>query len=417
MPTNNKPKRKQAAAKQKQQQQVKVKDKPFSKAGAIVGAKLGSMFNVPHMKGIGRWLGSGIGQIFGSGDYTTVGPQPSYNVLTNGSQIPKFDSTRATNIVCHREYLGDITGTTGFNNTTYPLNPGMPTTFPWLSTIAQNYQEYQFHGLVFEFRPLITDFVTNGAPGVVVMATNYNADVPNYISKQEMENSEFAVSVKPTVGLMHGVECARDAKVLYKQYVRSGAVPNGQDLRLYDLGNFQFATQQNPAQDLGELWVTYCVEFSKPILPSDVGGDVQSLFAERSVVSSAVPFGNIQTGIVGDMIGGSLTGTTLSWYGQPGNIYVMTTSWIGTTAAVATFPNGSSFGVLPYNVGTARAQNYVNAPQIGLTGTLSMTQIMYWKCNLPNPGICTVTYNGSGVFPSGTTTCQVMLTQISTSIV
>jgi hypothetical protein len=231
---------------QVQQSKPKKKPTPFSDVGSTLGTAIGSMFGGPGVgRNIGRWLGSGIGSIFGSGDYTMVGSRPSYNVLTNGTQIPKFSSTHATNIVCHREYLGDISGTVSFTNTAYPLNPGMFQTFPWLATQAQGYQEYKFHGLIFEFRPLITDFASTGLPGVIVMSTNYNADVPNYVNKQQMENAEFAVSTKPTMALIHGIECDMQQTILPQRYVRSGTVSSGQDLRLYDYGNFQFATQGN----------------------------------------------------------------------------------------------------------------------------------------------------------------------------
>jgi hypothetical protein len=273
----------------------KKKKTPFKDTGAIVGSKIGGMFGNSSLgSGIGKWLGTGIGTMFGSGDYHMSGPNPKYNVITNGSQIPQFSTTRQTNIVCHREYLGDITGTAGFLNTPYILNPGVSSTFPWLSSVAANYQEYRFHGLVFEFRPLITDFVTSGAPGVVIMATNYNSDAVDYTSKQQMENSEFAVSVKPTLNLVHGIECAAQQTILPTKFVRTGSVPVNQDLRLYDQGIFQFATQQNPTQDLGELWVSYCVEFFKPILPVVESEPSSGFHALRSTVSSAAPLGLIQ---------------------------------------------------------------------------------------------------------------------------
>lgn len=290
--------------KTKQRKQVvrRRKQTPFADAGQIAGNALGTMFNQPWMKGVGRWLGSGIGAIFGSGDYTMVGQTPQYNVLTNGAQVPQFKTGNKTNVICHREYLGDINGSTVFTNHRYRLNPGDPKTFPWLSTIAAQYQQYRFHGIIFEFRPLITDFVTSGAPGVVVFATNYNADAPKYTSKIQMENSEYAVSVKPTTGLIHGVECAPGETPVKQLYVRTGKVPEGQDLRLYDLGQTQFATQQNPNQILGELWVSYCVEFFKPQLNDDIASHVQSYRETRGSPTSFSPFGNaIITPAVGDL--------------------------------------------------------------------------------------------------------------------
>jgi hypothetical protein len=275
--------------------QAKRKSTPFADTGAVIGRSIGGMFgNSKIGHGVGRWLGTGIGSIFGSGDYQMAGASPKYNALTAGNQIPKFSTTHQTNIVCHREYLGDFTGTTAFSNIQFPLNPGVSKTFPWLSTVAENYQEYKFHGLVFEFRSLITDFIPSGAPGVVIMSTNYNADAPVYQNKQQMENAEFAMSCKPTVNLIHGVECAMQQTVLPQLYVRTGSVPNNQDLRLYDQGTFQFATQANPAgQDLGELWVSYCVEFFKPILPttSANGGGAVDHFICTPVATTI--FGNL----------------------------------------------------------------------------------------------------------------------------
>jgi hypothetical protein len=390
-------------------QQVSVRPKrkkatPFADAGAITGQRLGSMFNLPMLKGVGRWLGSGIGTILGSGDYSVVGAAPTYNVLSNGNQVPKFASTKQTNIVCHREYLGDIFGTAGFNNTSYPLNPGVSTTFPWLSSIAQNYQQYKFHGIIFEFRPLITDFVTNGAPGVVIMATNYNADFPVYTTKQEMENSEYAVSVKPTRDLMHGVECATNQTVLSELYIRSGVPPAGQDLRLYDLGNFQFATQANPVQDLGELWVSYCVEFFKPVLPSDVGGNILSGVTNRQGATIPLPFGNVNNGLFGTL-DLTVTSDTITWTGQPGNHYFLEILWFGSSTTIATLV-ATLTGIAVTNSAS------IQAPELGAASVNKAVTNTY-RCILLNPGLVSYKLAITGTIP---TFVSVFVTEISSTI-
>jgi hypothetical protein len=399
------------APKQKTRQNMQPKkNKPFSEAGSIVGNAVGSIFgNAKIGKGIGRFLGSGIGSIFGSGDYSLVGPQPKYNVLTNSTQIPKFDSTKQTNVVCHREYLGDITGTAGFNNVAYPLNPGIPTTFPWLATVAQNYQEYVFHGVVFEFRPLITDFITGGAPGVVVMATNYNADAPNYSSKQEMENSEYAVSVKPTNALMHGVECAVNQTILPQRYVRTGNVPVGQDLRLYDYGNFQFATQANPTQDLGELWVTYCVEFHKPILPIDVGGQVDSAHAFRTNVSTANEFGLIQV-VNNGSLALSVSGTAITFLAQPQQQYLINISYTAATSVTGNFA--------PTFIGLAQRPYYQGLGNFSIQAGSGTTTLVYDTivvCTSLNPGLVTITAVGLTIV--GATTVDIVITELDNTII
>jgi hypothetical protein len=401
---NNQPKQKKAN-----------KPTPFSDAGAIVGSRLGTMFNAPYLKGVGKWLGSGIGQIFGSGDYQMVGATPGYNVLCNGNQIPKFSTTKQTNIVCHREYLGDIAGTAGFSNTAYPLNPGMPNTFPWLATIAQNYQEYKFHGVIFEFRPLITDFVTNGAPGVVVMATNYNADALPYTTKQEMENSEYAVSVKPTRELIHGVECDTVQTVLPQLYVRSGAPPAGQDLRLYDLGNFQFATQTNPVQNLGELWVSYCVEFFKPILPTDVGGNVLGTLTNRSTFTGASPLGTIQLDISGDL-GATFGPGSIAWNSQPGNLYIVTINWFATTPVAIVYPGITLVGLGTNLVFNGKTAGPAFSPNTGVMSNRMCITAVYVS-TLTVPGRVQVIIDGTGTFPTAGTVVTITVGSYSSEAI
>jgi hypothetical protein len=411
--TNKNRNRRKVVVKQPKQPSKPKKVTPFSDVGAIVGSKLGSLLAMPYLKGVGKWLGSGIGQVFGSGDYQVVGAEPTYNVLMN-SQIPKFSTTRQTNVICHREYLGDILGTAGFNNIAYPLNPGVSKTFPWLSVIAQNYQQYKFHGVIFEFRPLITDFVTNGAPGVVIMATNYNADAVIYNTKQEMENSEYAVSVKPTRELLHGIECDSNQTTISELYVRTGAPPVGQDLRLYDLGNFQFATQVNPIQNLGELWVSYCVEFFKPILPTDVGGNVLSAFTTRTTITNATPFGSsVVIPVVGDL-DMSFTTNIMSFTANPGNAYFVTFTWNGV-AAVWTPPATSFIGLKLANNSFAGAGNPTNGPPAGvLTGIVVYEFIV--TCTALAPGIVSMTLGAAGSYPTAAT-MSVTITGFSTEAV
>jgi hypothetical protein len=387
---------------------------PMADAGEIIGDRVGKFVGYPMLKGVGRWLGTGIGAILGSGDYQMVGSAPRYNVLASDAQVPKFSTTRQTNVVCHREYITDIQGTQNFTLQSYPLNPGLEDTFPWLSTVAQNYQEYRIHGLIFEFRPLITDFITGGAPGVIVMATNYNADAPLFTSKQEMENSEYAVATKPTLSLIHGVECATNQTVLPEKYVRTGNVPTGQDLRLYDLGSFQLATQGNPTQLLGELWVSYCVEFYKPILPVTTGGDVQSALVRRSVVSSTSPLGTINLSTTGTLALAA-TATTISWPAQPGNKYRVTITWNGTTPTACTPPTASSVqGLAPISLFAGNLAGF-GSPPSG-TSSPNVVFLLAYVCIANTPQTASVTLGTAGIFPTGTTEVAIEVSTIDSSV-
>jgi len=85
-----------------------------------------------------------------------------------------------------------------------------------------------------------------------------------------MENYEFAVSTKPSNSFVHVVEVGQNVSPLTQLYIRTGP-PTGfsEDLRLYDFGKFNIATYGQPGNStnaglIGELWVTYDVEFFKP---------------------------------------------------------------------------------------------------------------------------------------------------------
>lgn len=376
---------------------MKVSDKPFRTAGGRAGEQIGRLFGYGDIgRNIGKFLGSGIGAIFGSGDYQMVGQSPKYNVFLN-DQIPKFSTGRYNNVVCHREFIGNITGTTAFTNNGYAIQPGVSTTFPWLSTIASGYQEYRIHGMMFQFNSLITDFVTSGAPGVVVMATSYNADAPLYTSKVDMENSEYAVAVKPTHNLAHFIECDPEQTVLSKLYTRSGAPPAGQDLRIYDLGNFQLATQGNPNQLIGELWVTYCVEFMKPVLPqANLTGDYVHIL--RANTSGTAMFGLIQTQIYANPLNVVITANTLTIPGGwPADSYKLEIVHNGTAVAISgsytptitngTLVNGFSGNTFPVSLCPGSG----SPPQISV-----ITQFTVVDTTLP----VVVTFPGTGTVPT-----------------
>jgi len=369
------------------------KKTPFADVGGIIGRAAGGLIGYPQLSGVGKWLGSGIGSIFGSGDYTMTGPRPSYNVLAG--QTPQFSKTHSTNIVSHREFLGEISGTSAFTNTSYPLNPGLSQTFPWLSTIAAAYQQYKFHGLVFEFRPLITDFVTSGAPGVVVLTTNYDSNRPGYISRQEAENAEFATSTKPTIGLMHLIECEPKEVQNNLYNIRSGNPSIGNDLRFYDYGKTQMITQNNPTQVLGELWVSYVVEFFKPTLPS--ANDVvlaEGYKTSRTLCNSSSPFGSSST-LTGGLLTGTATTSTISvTTATIGTKYQWLVTWTAATSVViSAFSNAGITGLTLFNNGSSTNANSgsgTTTQTICVTGVATATTITFQVTSSTIVGTCNV---------------------------
>ncbi len=225
----------------------------------------------------------------GSGAYSNslmAGGMPTDEVP---QVVSAADETGAITI-SRREYISDVfaPGVTGaatipaFANDVYELNPGLETTFPWLSQIAQNYEEYSFDQLIFHYRSTITDIgsSTTGQCGTVIMVTNYNSAAPEFQDKNAMQAYDGAMSCKTTDAMTHGVECDdRKRAGLDDHYVRSAPVPLGQDIKTYDHGKFQLALANLPVayagQAIGELWVSYTVKLAKPKFAVARGSAIQ----------------------------------------------------------------------------------------------------------------------------------------------
>jgi hypothetical protein len=210
-------------------------------------------------------------------------------------------------VITHREYVRDITPSQAFTKYDFPINPGLTITMPWVSQLCESYEEYQIKAMVFEYKSLCSDTViTAGSSlgmGSVIMATNYNPLNNPFVDKRTMENYEFATAKKPSVSNYHAINVSRSATpVAGPKWVRTGAVPAGSDVRLYDVGTFSIATQgQDPAAvgTLGELWIAYEIEFFKPKYTGSTGAQ---LLNDHYVLNNASTGGFIPAGPFGSAV-------------------------------------------------------------------------------------------------------------------
>lgn len=217
-------------------------------------------------------------------------------------------NTKTGFIVKHREYIGDVPANHDFTNFVFPINPGIKDTFPWLSYLAQQFEEWRPRGMIFYFKSTSSASVVNvtAVPGVgdpslgfVAMATDYNAVNPPFSSNLEMQNYEYGTSCKPSVDMIHVVECAKRHNPLATMYVRTEPLGNTPaDIRMYDLGNFQIATggMQSTGNTVGQLWCSYEIEFEKPrINPDPIVGGAHWTGGDLSTFTPSLPFGNTGT--------------------------------------------------------------------------------------------------------------------------
>jgi len=241
-----------------------------------IGASVGHQFGVGSA---GQLLGDHAHHLLmrklkGSGDYESNIDDLRVNSLIKGGvdQNMSFGNSGEYVRVKHREYLGDLTtgasGTFTLNPINgFAVNPGLVESFPYLSTMAPMFQEYEIQGLVYETVPTTSPYNANSAMGEVIISAQYNVGLPPFSSKQQMLNSGYAVSARLDKPVMYGFECERQP---YKQYlVRTG--PSEVPLNLTDLGTVYFATSTAstfPANSIiAEIWVTYDIVMSKPFFP------------------------------------------------------------------------------------------------------------------------------------------------------
>lgn len=235
---------------------------------------------------IGGFLG-GLAQkalkaITGFGDYAVPNFDIEQNKLLENNDPPAVINKGKEFVIRHREYVGDLVATvpsagssSNFQIQSFALNPGDSNTFPWLYSVARNFEQYEIEGMIWEYKSNYSDAVvtSSGALGTVILATEYNAASPNFINKVQMENYEYAQSEKPSKSMCHPVECAKHLSVLSELYIRqtdSTAGLSSQDIKTYDFGNFQIATVGIPGVstggivNLGEIWCSYQLRLIKP---------------------------------------------------------------------------------------------------------------------------------------------------------
>lgn len=347
---------------------------PWGRIGRVAGGMIGSALGSPYGLGkpgaaIGQKVGSlahYIGRIFGSGDYMQSAPVKSNSILQ--PQAPTFNTKSgvATVNIRHREFLGDvITSSTigGFSINSFPLNPGLSATFPWLSDVCgQSFQQYRINGMVFEFRSMSSDALnsTNTALGSVVMCTDYDsADAP-FNSKQQMENTEFGVSCKPSSNMIHAIECAPRVTTATELYVRAFAPPSNTDIRLYDWGRTYIATTgfQAASVNIGELWVSYDITLIKAIEQPPGYLIPGAHYPLDTATLATLPVKPLGTGIV-DTIGLTIASTGLTVV-FPRTIPV-NSKWSVILTHVST-PGAGAAAVTP--VGIASSGGLVGSPRL-----------------------------------------------------
>lgn len=266
--------------------------------GAYVGGPTGASIGGAAGKMLGSAAGSKVAQLVGFGDYQVRYPIVHNTILYNtGPQfMDRRDSMAGSVRIRHREFIADVVSSPNpntFQLTSYPIVPSLATSFPWLSQISNAFEEFRFHGLVFEYVTSSGSISSTGQLGTVIGACRYNSLSAPYSNKQQMEASLFAQSTVASCSMIWPVECDMNQSpsrgLLYNK--RQGQTIGG-DPRWNELGVFDLATigMPNASETVGELYVTYDVTCYKPFLVQDTASQADH-WVSTTGLASATPLG------------------------------------------------------------------------------------------------------------------------------
>lgn len=235
---------------------------------------------------------------YGLDQKSTLAPVAISNKIVTSK--PDVSSNNKECRVRHTEYVCEIFGSVNYNVSTFVIQPGLGTLFPWLSQMATLYESYMVDKLHFHFR---TEKSTS-TNGVVMMAVDFDVQDSAPPSKQQLMAYNNAVRTQPWADASY-IASSTDLNKFRQRFVRSGLVANS-DLKTFDVGNLFVATQGcADTTALGELYVSYDIVFRTPQF------DLAGYAAQGSNRSAG------GTGITGSLILGTSPSLNAAGSGMP----------------------------------------------------------------------------------------------------
>lgn len=261
----------------------------------------------------------------------------------------------------HCELLGSVAGTNAFNinvNTgTFQVNPGIQSSFPWLSCQAAAWEKYKFHSLTFVYH---TKCPTTTA-GNIIMAMDYDAGDVAPSTEQQMTSFYGAVESAPWREIRYKCDMTR---MKDSRYIRVSAV-TGQDIKTFDQGVLYVGTVDGTdGAGWGKLWVEYDVELQIPAQCPAAGigvyyaNNITTAALFPVINNAAINSKNYNISINGD----PTTANRLLIDGLVvGKIYSLDFEVVGTTISNGSIiTNENEFGLLVINPAATSAVAVVN---------------------------------------------------------
>jgi hypothetical protein len=196
---------------------------------------------------------------------------PLASAQAQRSNAPKVISSAKMTRIVHRELISTVNGNTTFNVDAFALNPGLSSTFPWLSSIAGSYEQYRFNKLIFRY---VTRAPTTYI-GSILMAPEYDAIDAAPSSEVSASQMNGAVEDSPWKDQVLQFNTGDMFPMGPRKYIRTGSLPTSSDLKTYDAGQlFLCEVSCADTSAIGKLWVEYDVELHIPQNPNTASSAV-----------------------------------------------------------------------------------------------------------------------------------------------
>ena len=246
-----------------------------------------------------------VSNYVGRGMYSGGASKKNGLISGSASTMPRMrnlNDETGTLVVSHRERLSDVfaPADSGFHQDVFTVSPGIEKTFPWLSQIAANYEEYELMQCVFEYdgHSLVGINDTLEVQGSLIMATQMNVKDKAFRDRHEMERFPHASKCAQHGSMAHGVECdPRKISGDGHRYIRIGGLAKDEDARDFDHAKFTIGQYNTPTElygkEIGQLFVFYTVKLIKPKISSGRGDAISTFRSFCSAPVSTRAFGRL----------------------------------------------------------------------------------------------------------------------------
>nr|AAT00607.2 coat protein [Cymbidium ringspot virus] len=247
--------------------------------------------------------------------------------IVRGSR-PKFIRSKGAVTISHRELVGQFNSSSGLvvnggiTGNLYRINPANAVLFPWLQTLASNFDQYVFNNLRLQYVPMCATTET----GRVAIYFDKDSQDLEPVDRVELANMRHLTETAPW--------CEASLQVPVDRVKRFMNDNSTVDPKLIDLGQVGLATYGGPGTGVvGDLFIHYTVTFYEPQPSSGL------IETDQSGTGSA-DAGPVLVSVVG-----TATTTTLT-FRSPGTYLVMMVqralTFTGVTPIALTFNSNTN---------------------------------------------------------------------------